>query len=303
MDKQTSGIIEQSMKIKKVNRHDATHFALCNKGNIRYLISMNKSRKEKLCSNLSSYSAKLAILMKNLPIIPFEFLKWGNLGYFVSVELHPEIEKVISKQKKKHWNVIIGTYDEKQKIVIQAFNDKKDLPIYIKVGNEATDREMRNEIEFLENRDQYSTFSIPKLVARYYLKKDALFNIQITEEFSGEKIEVGLTQDIVDIYHEISAICSEEDKEFSHGDFTPWNLKKNKNGYIVYDWEHCGMRLKGFDLLHYVVMPKVMLEKKALSDSIAEGIQEIEKFIPDFKINEMQFAEECKHLRLEKEKL
>lgn len=303
MSEKKSEIIEQCLKIKKVSKRVATHFALCNGGNIRYLISLNSAGKRNLCSNLSSYSSKLTLLIKLLRFIPFCILEMGEMGHFVSVELHDSVVEVVKNQRKHYWNMIIGTYDEKQKLVVQAFNDDISPAIYIKVGNIATDVAMRSEMKFLESAESFESFSIPELIEKHYMSDSRIFNIQVTKEFSGEKMGIGITSDVVRIYQEIAAIDSFDNCEFSHGDFTPWNLKKCKDGYVVYDWEHCSKRMKGFDILHYVAMPKVMLEHKELSKSVREAIEEIREYIPYFEIDETQFIKECKLLRLERGKL
>ena len=45
-------------------------------------------------------------------------------------------------------------------------------------------------------------------------------------EFVGDKVEPILTQEIVEIYEELSK-DKKNGLEFSHGDFAPWNLKRN----------------------------------------------------------------------------
>lgn len=81
----------------------------------------------------------------------------------------------------------------------------------------------------------------------------ATFNIQITKEFVGDKVEPILTQEIVEIYEELSK-DKKNGLEFSHGDFAPWNLKRNGDKYTLFDWEHCGYRMPGFDLMHYATI-------------------------------------------------
>ena len=69
-----------------------------------------------------------------------------------------------------------------------------------------------------------------------------------------DKVEPELTEDIVRIYEELAGqkkVIDGVECEFSHGDFAPWNIKKNGKQYTVFDWEHCGYRMKGFDLIHY----------------------------------------------------
>lgn len=302
-DNKTSGIIEQSLIIRKVKRKEATHFAMCSGNRIRYLISLDKMGKLKLCRNLSSYSSKLSLLVKLLRITPFNVLEKAKLGYYVSVDLNNQLRNQLQDSGSTAWNVIIGTYDEKQKLVIQDFSKENSETVYIKIGNEATKTAMKNEMDFLSAQYDLSTFVIPELVKKVYFSESSIFSIQITKEFIGEKVEIGLTHEIVEIYKEIAAIDESGDLEFSHGDFTPWNLKKYKSGYVVYDWEHCGKRMRGFDLLHYVVMPRVMLNNMTINNAIEEGIAEIRLYIPEFHIDKEQFITECRKLRLERNRV
>ena len=87
--------------------------------------------------------------------------------------------------------------------------------------------------------------------------------------------------------------------EFSHGDFAPWNIKKASDGYIVFDWEHCGYRVKGFDLMHYCVVSKMMLNGKSMKDAFNEGLEEICSFVPAFELDYELFKQEYEALRLE----
>lgn len=302
-----TNILEMALNIKKTKKKDATHFVLCNDGRIRYLIAL-KGGKKRLISNISSYSEKLSILMKLLNIIPFKLLSIINMGYFATIKFDDEIEKYYKKvtneifeDNNSHWNMIVGTYDNKQKLVVQSFIDNKKA-IYFKIGNENSNKEMISEINFLSKKKHFSCFNISNMISAQILGKNHKFNIQVTEEFKGEKVEPVLIDDIVKIYQELSKdkkVIDGEEKEFSHGDFAPWNIKKDGQVYIVFDWEHCGYRINGFDLMHYCVVTKVMLQGIDLSKAFDYGMQRIHEFIPDFKIDKEAFIKEYKSLRLE----
>lgn len=296
MDESLSGIVGQCLEIKRVNMKNASHFAVYKKNQLKYLINMTYKGKVILTSNIVSYSLKHFCLKILLQFIPFKVLERLGLGEFVFVRLHESVAKVVQRNNKVYWNVIIGTYDKKQKIVIQAYDNSELLPIYIKVGNNATNVEMCTEIHFLGQKNIFLTFEIPELIEASYVNKDCPFNIQVTKGFSGKRVSLELTQDIVDIYRQISAVNVMGEHEFSHGDFAPWNLIKKQKGYVVYDWEHCGMRIKGFDILHYVVMPKILLKKMTVTDSVKEGIKEIRNYMPEFEINEEKFIFELKKI-------
>ena len=115
-----SGILQQAVEIEKVKRKQASHFALCNGGRIRYLIAIDGGSK-RLSDNISTYSNKLGLLMKLLRYLPFAFLKEIKLGYYVNATLHPAIEEEVQQRHPDAWNMIVGTYDEKQKLVLQCY--------------------------------------------------------------------------------------------------------------------------------------------------------------------------------------
>ena len=298
----TSGILVQALKIEKTKKNDSSHFVLCNGDKIRYIIAPNG--KKRLSKNISTYSGKLGLLMKYLNCIPFWMLVKAGIGYFAKIDLHPEIEKAFKQTGKSAWNMIIGTYDEKQKLVIQCFENDADDAVFIKIGNSATEKEMAAEMGFLRMAEVYRTFEIPQIIAAIKADDGNPFNLQLTRDFKGEKVEPVLTEDIVDIYKEISAIKHEDDAipngyAFSHGDFAPWNIKKTGNGYTVFDWEHCGIRLSGFDLMHYVVVSAIMINGIQEHDAFKQGLETIRNYINDYDLDEQDFFAEYHRLRLE----
>ncbi|QXE19768.1 hypothetical protein [Clostridium sp. 001] len=295
-----SGILQQVVKIEKVNKESATHFALCNGDEIRYLIAL-QGGKQRLSQNIATYSNKLSLLMKMLNYLSFSVLKVVGLGYYVKAILHSEIEKQYQQTVSDDWNMIIGTYGGKQKLVLQCFVRTKKMAVFIKIGNDATESEMRAEIAFLSEKHSFTSFAVPKILDSKLRDEQFPFNIQVTKEFVGDKVEPELTEDIVRIYHEIAGTpqtIGGQEYEFSHGDFAPWNIKKKEDGYVVFDWEHCGMRMKGFDLMHYVVVSDVMLNGASLSDAYDRAIGMIRKFLPEFNMDRSLFLKEYGRLRL-----
>lgn len=296
----------------KVKRKDATHFAITNNGKVRYYVAINKRGKKVLSANLSSYSKKLEMLMKLLVTIPFALLKIIGLGYYVTLTITNEVEVYIRDTAKRYfksdnavYNVIVGNYVDKQKIVFQCFVSQ-DKVIYFKVGGKNSASEMQAEMGYLESNlsENYNhkTFDVPKLVAFQKIAKDKSFNIQVTEEFKGDKVEPILTDEIYAIFQEIAASHKSKtvgDIEcfFSHGDLVPWNIKKNRNQYIVYDWEYCGCRFYGYDLIHYLYQININLNKMkplaAVADAIKEAKHKCRKLesISDSKLCEMYFQD------------
>lgn len=83
-------------------------------------------------------------------------------------------------------------------------------------------------------------------------------------------------------------ICK-KDPTFSHGDFAPWNIRKEGDKYIVFDWENCGNRTPGFDLMHYVIVVQVILASVDEHTAYEKGLLQIQRYIPDFALDERAF--------------
>lgn len=294
-----SGILQQAIIIEKVNRKHATHFSLCNGDKIRYLISLNDGSRQ-LSKNISAYSGKLSVLMKLIVYIPFSLLKAGRTGYFVRVKLHPAIQEQVQRINCDAWNMIVGTYDEKQKLVLQCFSKKKLYANFVKIGNKATEKEMVAEMDFLKTEHHFHTFRIPKLLGFKEISATCPFNLQVTKEFNGCKVEPQINKDIVKLYKELSEqkkIIEGVEYEFSHGDFAPWNLKKDGSEYVLFDWEHCGYRMKGFDLMHYATIIEIVMNGRSLKEACETGLNNIRQFDTAFSVDIEAFQTEFQKLR------
>lgn len=254
-----SYFVESVLKIKKTLKRYATHYAITNGGKLRYLVALNsKQAKARLSGNLSTYSGKLKMLMKFLPYLPFGILSVGGMGEYVSVRVVEEVDNVIKRLGCSSWNVIVGNYVEKQKIVLQCFNNDEKAPAkYVKIGGQSSETEMLNEIAYLQAPIKSETFINPNILYSQKREDGFEFNIQVTEEFSGASVEPIMNDEVFQVYRTIedSKPTIQEDgvtKTFSHGDFTPWNMKKTADSkYIIFDWEYSGYRFYGFDLIHY----------------------------------------------------
>ena len=178
---------------------------------------------------------------------------------YVQVSAADQVKNIINEMGCSSWNVIIGSYVEKQKVVFQCFSDEKvsEPALYIKVGGGAAEQEMKTETEYLRNPIQSNLFYSPKVLRSQARAEGYPFNIQVTEEFSGSKMNPELNQDIYQIFRDIAnskppVFDDGIEKVFSHGDFTPWNIKKDDKQYVVFDWEYSGYRFYGFDIIHYL---------------------------------------------------
>lgn len=306
---------ETAVKCKNSKKKNSTHLAIVNDGKVRYLISndgtlRNHARKV-LAYNVSSYSKKLGMLMRSLTLIPDFVLKLAHLGKTVSVVLPDEIADTMTEVAENRWlnkkwgyNIIVGSYVEKQKIVIQCFTeDGNDTAIYFKVCSDNAKAEIENETNYLREPIRSKLFENPKLCYSKLQKDGAQFNIQVTEEFTGTKVNPELTQEIYQLFQEIAGFRKQETNDgellcFSHGDFTPWNLRKNSDGkYIVFDWEYCRMRFYGFDLIHYLWQIENKLNGKNKDAAIKAAIETAKEYderlrvCSDEKITHMYFHE------------
>ena len=295
------GILQQAVKVEKVNKVSATHFALCKKKEIRYLISVQGGKK-RLSKNISAYSRKLSLLMRVLNYVPYSILQIGGVGFFVEVTLHPAIDREIHKLEVDEWNLIIGTYDEKQKLVVQCFNRREAFLKYIKIGNHATESELKTEIRFLEQHPSYQSFEVPSILGSRFADTYCPFNMQITKAFVGKKVSPSLTEEIVEIYQEIARQKKKingKEYEFSHGDFAPWNIKKTDKKYVVFDWEHCGFRMPRFDLVYYCTVVNHILLKEKLEVALEHGLKEASQYVDCSSFDRQEFIEEYKKIHLQ----
>ena len=270
--------------------------AIYNEGTIRYLIKIEKGNsffaKKKLSSNIAAYSSKLGMLMKLLKLIPSNLLILTRIARRVSLAIDPEVKRAVvevSKDryagKKVYFNVIVGSYVKKQKIVLQCFcPEEKAITVYLKIGDEQTENELVTETAYLTNPINTKVFNSPKLCYSSTREVGNKYNIQGTNEFIGDTVPPVITADIVDIY---KAICLSHSKMvdnrgeslyFSHGDFVPWNIKMTDRGYTLFDWEYCCFRFYGFDLIHFAWQVENKLKKKDIHQALCSAIADCKKW-------------------------
>lgn len=300
--------------LKEIQNAEPTHLAICNGDKVRYYLDLSsrvkwKSRK-RLCTNISTYSLKLRLCMAAMRCAPVCMLKMAHVGRVTHLTLDPEVQEMISQiglqrwpGKETYFNVIVGSYVEKQKIVLQCFCDDDTLPaVYVKIGGENSHTEMENETDYLSNPILSSRFDNPVLCAAHFRRDGFSYNIQATEEISGVKVIPEMNDEIYQIFSEIASrhTCEAVDGTrlaFSHGDFVPWNIKKTNSGYVVFDWEYCGIRFYGFDLIHYLWQVENKLHKESPEGAIKKAMKQARDWDPYLasisgeKLEEMYFAE------------
>lgn len=287
-----SGILREAIKITTCPRSEATHFAICHNSHIKFLLHL-QSGIPYLRKTVAAYNKKLALLLKLLPCIPTRLLQAAGFGYFARVSLHPSTKAVIPPGQK--WNILVGTYDSAQKIVFQCFADKTTPCTYIKIGNQGSAEQMEKEILFLKNNQRYQSFEIPHLKYSELISAGATFNIQVTDEFQGDRIQPVLNEEICRIAKEIagpSVLIDGTPHTFSHGDFAPWNIRRTGCTYTVFDWEHCGMRPEGYDIAYFLIMSQIALNKRTFDEAYEIAVTQIQKFDSQIQFHKEQIYRE-----------
>lgn len=289
-ERPTSGILEQALQCTPCSRKEATHFVLCKGGKMRYLISLQGGA-ARLTRSLVAYGGKLALLMKLLSLLPYRLMAAAHLGFFARAELHPAIAAMVPEEHE--WNMLVGTYWPKQKLVLQSFRKGEPLCAFVKVGNTASAAEMHTEMDFLATPHPFSLIELPEVLGMRRAEEDCPFDILVTREFRGDKVEPRMTEDIYRIYRELSADVHEENGQqlaLSHGDFAPWNIRRHGNRYIVFDWESCAYRPAGHDAVHFLTAVYTNLHGMPLAAAVSRAVADIRAYEPEFVINEAAFA-------------
>ena len=287
-----SGILREAIKIMTCPRSEATHFAICHGSHIKFLVQL-KSGVSFLQRAAAPYNKKLLLLLRLFPYIPKYVLQAAGLGYFTRISLHPEVQSVLPQTCE--CNILVGTYDSAQKLVFQCFTNKNTTCTFIKVGNHGSAEQMENEIQFLKESKPYQSFQIPHLDDYALISEGATFNIQVTDEFQGNKVPPILNAEIYQIAREIageSTIIDGIPHAFSHGDFAPWNIRKSTAGYTVFDWEHCKLRPEGYDIAYFVIVSEIALHRRKFDDAFCIAIEQIRQFDSDFQIDKQLLRQE-----------
>ena len=154
---------------------------------------------------------------------------------------------------------------------------------------------MEKEILFLKNNQRYQSFEIPHLKYSELISAGAPFNIQVTDEFQGARIQPVLNEEICRIAKEIagpSVLIDGTPHTFSHGDFAPWNIRRTGCTYTVFDWEHCGMRPEGYDIAYFLIMSQIALNKRTFDEAYEIAVTQIQKFDSQIQFNKEQIYRE-----------
>lgn len=280
-----SGILQEALIISCCNRKDATHFVIQHGNRLKYLIEL-KSGIKHLKRTIAAYDTGLLLLLRLISFIPKQLLIFAKLGYFANVKLHPAVNEKVPTTSR--WNILVGAYDDVQKIVLQCFDQEREACTFIKVGNKGSAEQMEREINFLRNAGTFQTFTTPILVDSVSIHNGSPFTILITKDFKGKKINHKLTEKLFNIATEIAGepiLVNGEPHTFSHGDFAPWNIRKNGNGFIVFDWEHYGLRPEGYDLIYFHIMIEIALNHRNFDEAYNRALRTVKRFNPNLSPN------------------
>lgn len=293
----TSGIMEEAMCLHRCSAAQATHFVLCKGAKLRYLIELRRGA-QPLRRAIASYGGKLDLLLCLLHVIPYRFLAKAGLGYFAEVQLHPAVAEMVPKGSA--WNVLVGTYSDRQKLVFQCFGKDTAAPCtYVKVGNKRSETQMHTEIAFLQEPHRFNLISLPKLLGARRRGGDCPFNMMLTEEFGGEKVAAKLTPEIYALYRELSAETRTVNGQTfvrSHGDFAPWNIRRLGAQFILFDWEFCGWRPRGYDVVHFLTIIGMNLQGLSFSDAFDTALAQVRHYEPDISLDKEAFYREYAEL-------
>lgn len=280
-----SGILSEALDIVRCDRKEATHFVVQHGNRLKFLIEL-KSGIGYLKRTIAAYDTGLILLLRLISFIPKQLLILAKLGFFAKVKLHPTIAEHVPANAR--YNILVGTYDNAQKIVLQCFSQSNNDCIFVKVGNKGSQEQMERETQFLKNAKNYNTFAIPTLLASESMREGSPFSIQVTKGFNGNKVPLKMTAELFRISKEIAGDSINVDGEphtFSHGDFAPWNIRKEGDTYTVFDWEHCGLRPVAFDVVYFCLMIEIALHHRTFDIAYDRAIRTVKQFAPDLAPN------------------
>lgn len=290
-----SGILQDALTIVRCDRKEATHFVIQHGNRLKFLIDL-KSGIRYLKRTIAAYDSGLILLLRLISFIPKRLLILAKLGFFANVKLHPTIAEHVPTDAR--YNILVGSYDSAQKLVLQCFCHSNNDCIFVKVGNKGSQEQMERETQFLKNAKNYKTFAIPALLGSESIQDGKPFSIQITKGFNGKKVPLKMTAEIFRITQEIAGQSIDINgipHTFSHGDFAPWNIRKDGSTFTIFDWEHCGIRPIGYDAAYFIIMYEIALNHRNFEQAFKSSTIQLKHLAPELKLNFEQIKQEfCK---------
>ena len=211
----------------------STHVILPHRVHPKWIISLEN--KEIYRQSFAFYQPMRinGFLLKYLLQNAYHFLKFFNRNKITIQRISEFLPEDISS-----FSISLGTQGPTQKPTIALFKEGA-IYAYAKVGhNDITKRLVKNEYETLMMLQKFNfSFDVPLVIS--YSETDT-YNVLI-QSTKENLIPIGttLTDELVTIAREIKSLS--KNMPFSHGDFAPWNIKKQQNGrYFIFDWELSG---------------------------------------------------------------
>jgi aminoglycoside phosphotransferase len=215
-----------------------------------------------------------------------------------------EIKKIVNlKNATFFYN--IGTEGIEQKATIVVSNKIENR--FIKFAQKEKARELvENESKTLLFLKEKAKLNSAKILNSH--SSDSISYI-ITDLIDGEKVKITkINQQILSLVIQVSKLEQTNldlKYTFSHGDFCPWNMLKNKQQEIVLiDWEMAGLKPLGYDFFTFIFQTNFLLKPNISIDKILhENSIYINKYFNNFQIKDwkkylIKFAE----IKVEKEK-
>ncbi len=142
-------VLNEYVSLDIVERMKATHFAFCYRSKVLYLIDLEFGYKL-INKSAVAYSFRKLVFLAFLKLVPFWLFKVIKMGCYVKADLDSRIQEEVESLDGDYWNLFVGSYDAKQKMVFQVYNRENKTTSYIKVGVASSDREMLSEIDFFD---------------------------------------------------------------------------------------------------------------------------------------------------------
>jgi hypothetical protein len=278
--------------------HKESHVVVTQSGEVRYIIHNSSVGKKAFLRTFRPYSKLKKLFGQFIKICSIGSLKFIKGFSTATVRLNEDILKYLATLdiESEIFNILIGTYDEFQKIIIQILCNGSIY--YLKVGDSSSLTLMLSEIGFLKEGLSFTNFDVPKYVSSKTSKNQ---NILVTEHFEGKKQQSIFDKKIFKCWEEICNLYEFKEEKgirmaFSHGDFTPWNIILRDGKPLIYDWEYCGYRFYGFDIIHYNFQVERLINGNSTSEALEMAIDKVKNI--DIYLSQMS-KEQLKKLYIE----
>ena len=198
----------------------------------------------------------------------------------------------------------LGSKGDQQTTTVITLNKLQNK--FLKFSNKPTSIDLiKNEAKTLQKlADKTPTLS-PNLVAH---ENTTNYSYLITNVIDAKKNKSSiLTENIFNFLKLLSEDCFIKSNlmyAFSHGDFCPWNILKNKeNSLLLVDWEMADYKPLGYDLFTFIFQTNFLLNNKKVKTILSENKSYILKYFNSFGItNHGKYLKAFTDIKVEEEK-